>query len=239
MKIGILQCDDVRAELQAEYGNYPQMFEQGLHDLLPDPVFSVYRVLDNQLPHTVDECDAWVITGSKFGVNDDLPWIEALCQFVRTLWERQRPLLGICFGHQLVAKALGGEVIKSEKGWGIGLSFNQVLERKVWMEPFQTSLDLLVSHQDLVVALPEQAEVLACSDFCPYYLLQYGRCFLTILGHPEFCVGYCKALIEVRQAVLPPARVRAAMVSLTGKTDSALMLRWMAQFLQAAQGGRA
>lgn len=238
MKIGILQCDDVKRSLQAAYGNYPQMFSELLRELLPDCELPVYRVLDGQLPDDANACDAWLITGSKFGVNDDLPWIEALCEFVRTLWEQKVPLIGVCFGHQLMARALGGTVRQSEKGWGVGLSFNQVIERKSWMQPFQEHLDLLVSHQDQVVILPPQAEVLASSEFCPYYLIQYGDCFLSVQGHPEFCKDYCRDLMTLRELTLPPARLRAGMASLSAEADSALMMRWIVSFLQQALPGR-
>lgn len=234
MKIGILQCDDVKTSLQASYGNYPEMFSVLLQELVPDCELPVYRVLDGELPDSIDACDAWLITGSKFGVNDGLPWIEALCEFVRTLWQHNVPLIGVCFGHQLMAKALGGAVQKSEKGWGIGMSFNQVIERKPWMEPFQSHLDLLVSHQDQVTILPPQAEVLASSEFCPYYLIQYGDCFLSVQGHPEFCEGYCRDLMIMRQQTLPPARLRAGMASLSAEVDSQLMMRWIVRFLQEA-----
>ena len=234
MKIGILQADDVNPVLQPEHGNYPQMFEKALRAVLPDCELPVYRVLDGELPATTTECDAWLITGSKFGVNDGLHWIEALSDFVRTLWAEQRPLVGICFGHQLMARALGGTVVKSDKGWGVGLSFNQVIERKPWMQPWQDGLDLLVSHQDQVVVLPEEAQVLASSDFCPYYLIQYGECFLSVQGHPEFCADYCLDLMAMREAILPPARVRAAQASLKTEPDGLLMMQWIVQFLQAA-----
>ncbi|MDX9686487.1 MULTISPECIES: glutamine amidotransferase-related protein [Halopseudomonas] len=234
MKIGILQADDVNPVLQPEHGNYPQMFEKALRAVLPDCELPVYRVLDGELPATTTECDAWLITGSKFGVNDGLHWIEALSDFVRTLWAEQRPLVGICFGHQLMARALGGTVVKSDKGWGVGLSFNQVIERKPWMQPWQEELDLLVSHQDQVVVLPEEAQVLASSDFCPYYLIQYGECFLSVQGHPEFCVDYCRALMEMRRDTLPAARLRAGRASLNAEADSQLMMQWIASFLQMA-----
>lgn len=234
MKIGILQADDVNPVLQPEHGNYPQMFEKALRAVLPDCELPVYRVLDGELPATTAECDAWLITGSKFGVNDGLHWIEALSDFVRTLWAEQRPLVGICFGHQLMARALGGTVVKSDKGWGVGLSFNQVIERKPWMQPWQEELDLLVSHQDQVVVLPEEAQVLASSDFCPYYLIQYGECFLSVQGHPEFCVDYCRALMEMRRDILPAPRLRAGRASLNAEADSQLMMQWIASFLQMA-----
>lgn len=234
MRIGILQCDDVHESLQPSHGNYPEMFAKALRAVIPDCELPIYRVLDGQFPESTNECDAWLITGSKFGVNDDLPWVDALCRFVRTLWQQQRPLIGVCFGHQLIAKALGGTVEKSKKGWGVGLSLNQVIEHKPWMQPSRSCLSILVSHQDQVVTLPPQSEVLARSEFCPYYLLQYGRCFLSIQGHPEFCADYCRALMIMREGVIPAARLQSGLDSLETKPDSQLMMQWMVQFLRSA-----
>lgn len=238
MIIGILQCDDVKPDLQVDHGNYPEMFSELLQGLLPSGEFPVYRVLDGQFPASTDECQAYLITGSKNGVNDGLPWIDDLCVFVRELWAQQIPLVGVCFGHQVMARALGGTVCKAEQGWGVGLSFNQLLERRDWMQPFKDHLDLLVSHQDQVTILPPQAQVLASSEFCPYYLVQYAEHFLSVQGHPEFTKGYSRDLLKMREQDLPPARVRAAIASLSATPDGHLMMQWIVRFLQSAHQTR-
>lgn len=235
MIIGILQCDDVNQDLQVDHGNYQQMFSMLLRDLLPESQLPVYRVLEGEFPDKVEECDAYLITGSRHGVNDGMQWIDDLCEFVRELWSLRIPLIGVCFGHQLMARALGGTVRKAEQGWGLGLSFNQLHERREWMTPYQDHLDLLVSHQDQVTILPPQAQVLASSEFCPYYLVQYGDHFVSVQGHPEFTKGYSRDLLKMREEILPPARVRAALTSLSGETDGDLMMQWLVQFLQSAR----
>ena len=232
MKLGLLQCDDISGDLQKQQGNYPEMFETLLRQRLPDMEYHVYRVLDGVLPERPEECDVYLITGSKFGVNDGWPWIAELEAFVVQLWEAAVPLVGICFGHQVMAKALGGEVHKSPKGWGVGLSFNDVIVNKPWMQPTRDSLDLIVSHQDQVVRLPPQAEILGRSDFCPYYLLQYGEHFMSVQGHPEFCKAFSHELMDSRSDALPPARYRAGKASLSGEVDGGLMLDWIVLFLQ-------
>ncbi|KAA0696705.1 GMP synthase [Halopseudomonas laoshanensis] len=237
MKIGLLQCDDVMESLQVAHGNYPEMFNELLLARHPDAQIRVYRCMDGELPQDLNECDAYITSGSKFGVNDGLPWIDALQECIARMWEQGTPLVGVCFGHQLMAKALGGEVIKSPKGWGVGMSFNQVLVRKSWMKPWQDKLDLVVSHQDQVSLLPPQAEILASSEFCPYYLVQYGQHFMSVQGHPEFCKSYSRDLMDARRGVIAHARLREGQASLSAEVDAPVMSSWIINFMQEALAG--
>ena len=239
MRIGLLQCDDVAPELREAHGNYPEMFATLFHRVDPSIEFVVWRCLDGQIPDDIDAVDAWMTTGSKHGVNDGLAWVDDLCGFVRRLWEAGKPLVGICFGHQLMAKALGGEVVKSPKGWGVGMSFNRVETRAEWMEPWQPSLDLLVSHQDQVSELPAQTRVLAGSDFCPFYLIQIGEHFLGVQGHPEFAKPYSRDLMALRSGLVGEERVREGEASLSAPVDDTLMARWILNFIHLALRSRA
>lgn len=234
MKLGLLQCDDVTESLQAAHGNYPDMFQRLLREHVPAGQVCVYRTQDGELPGAVNECDAYLTTGSKFGVYDGHSWIGALQEFVVQLWQARMPLVGICFGHQLMAQALGGEVRKSDKGWGVGVSFNEIIERKSWMQPWQDKLDLIVSHQDQVVLLPPQAEVLARSEFCNYYVVQYGEHFMSVQGHPEFCRDYSRDLMNARKGIIPAERLRAGHASLSADIDGKLMMKWVINFLHHA-----
>ncbi|MEQ6916252.1 glutamine amidotransferase-related protein [Halomonas aquatica] len=238
MVIGLLQCDDVAPELCEAHGNYPEMFERLFHRVDPALEFRVWRCLDGEIPDDLEAVDAWLTTGSKFGVNDDLPWIAALGVFVRALWVAGKPLVGICFGHQLMAKALGGEVAKSGKGWGVGLSSNRVNERADWMVPWQPGLDLLVSHQDQVERLPSGGRVLGGSEFCPCYLMQIGEHFLGVQGHPEFTREYSRDLMALRADLVGHQRVRQGEASLSSPPDDTLMVRWILAFMCRAIAAR-
>lgn len=233
MKIGILQCDNVIDGLEDTFGNYPDMLSNPLGALLPNATFEVYRTFEGELPPSVDACDGYITTGSRYGANDGDAWILALEQFVRDCHAAGQPFVGICFGHQVAARALGGQVARTPRGWGVGVSFNQVVARKPWMEPYQEGIDLVVSHQDQVTELPEGGEVLVTSGFCPYYMVRYGDAMITVQGHPEFARGYAREIMARRSDRIPANRIREGLVSLQAPVDDQLMFRWIANFLTA------
>lgn len=235
MIIGILQCDDVADTLRPKHGNYPQMFTQLFEALGEDIQCNVYRVIEGQYPSTLDECDAYITTGSRFGVNDVQDWIETLEHFVIELYRANKKLIGICFGHQLMAKALGGVVEKSSKGWGVGVNTTQVQRQQRWMGQGQDEISLVVSHQDQVVQLPADSQILASSEFCPFYMIQINEHFLGIQGHPEFSKDYSYDLMLARRARIPGRCIAAGIDSLALQTDDKLVTRWLINFLR--QGG--
>lgn len=231
MKLGLLKCDRVSEAFVADHGHYPQMFAQLLLAADPNLEFIEFDAEKGELPSDINAADAYLITGSRHGVNDGFPWIAQLEEFVRQLHQHQKKVIGICFGHQLIAKALGGKVIKSPKGWGVGISQNSVTAQKDWMNPSQVQFNLLVSHQDQVVELPAEAEVLAGSDFCPNYLMQIGTNLLSIQGHPEFTKAYSEALMISREDTLNETEFKQGMSSLELPEDDHLIARWIINFL--------
>ncbi|MGS2723925.1 glutamine amidotransferase-related protein [Porticoccus sp. GXU_MW_L64] len=232
MKIGLLQCDHVRDELIGTHGDYPEMFKALFAPLNLDWEWVIYPVLDGQFPERVDACDAYLTTGSQHGVNDGLVWVDQLVDFVRNIDRAKIKYVGICFGHQVLAKALGGKVEKSTKGWGVGLSFNQVQESKNWISPQQSTLDLIVSHQDQVAVVSERAQVLASSEFCPNYMIQVDDHLMSVQGHPEFSKNYIRDLMECRRDRIPAQRIEQAWESLNSDPDDLLMARWIANFFE-------
>ena len=238
MDIGILECGHVRKQFVEEHGQYPQMFSDLLKTVAPSLTFATYDVEHDQWPTHMDECQAYLITGSPHGVNDGFPWIAKLETFIRALHAKQKKLIGICFGHQLIAKALGGRVIRAPNGWGVGMSQNHIIVQKPWMTPNIQQFNLLNSHQDQVVELPDHAEVLASNDFCPIYMCQMGEC-LTIQGHPEFSKAYSKALIEMRRDQLDRERYEAGLHSLQLDKNEQIIAQWIIHFLNQRQTSKA
>jgi len=236
MKLGILQCDDVRTSLHADFGDYAAMFEALFLQVDSELELHFYRVIDGQFPQHVDECDAYICSGSKWSVNDDDLWIRQLEDFTRTLYYAKKGLVGICFGHQMIAKALGGQVEKSPRGWGVGIVHADVLVEQSWMQPKQGNIALVVCHQDQVSQLPNNGRVLMSNTFCPYSMFQVGDHFLGLQGHPEFTSRYSSALMAQRRDIIPVETINAAMDSLgpsySYQADYKLITKWILRFLR-------
>ena len=222
MKIAILETGRPPGQLADRFGDYPAMFERLLGDGFEVETFDVSA---GQLPSAPHQ--AYLITGSPAGVYDPLPWIEPLCDFIRAA--RDSKMVGICFGHQVMAEALGGHVEKSAKGWGVGLHHYSIVRTEPWMEPVQ-QIAAPVSHQDQVVVQPPDTEVVATSEFTPYAALAWtDRPAISFQFHPEFSPAYAKALIEQRyDQVSDPD---AAIASLDAPNDSARVANWIRNFL--------
>lgn len=230
MKAAILQCDQVLEKFQAEYGSYSGMVKN-LFDAIEEPVeFDIFDCQQGEYPTDIDAYDFYVTTGSKVSVYDDLDWIEPLVEFVKQLDSKQKKLIGICFGHQIIALALGAKVNKSDKGWGIGIAQNTVHQCPKWMSKTKEVLNIIVSHQDQVEDKPEQAEIIAATEFCPNFMLQWNTYFLSIQGHPEWSNDYSRTLITDRQGIIPAERVKTGLESLSIKSDSVLFTQWMIDF---------
>ena len=223
MKIAILETGRPPGNLPQEFGDYPAMFEQLLGDGFEIESFDVQS---GQLPDPKAH-HAYLITGSPAGVYDPLPWIEPLQQFIRSA--NGAKMVGICFGHQVMAEALGGHVEKSDKGWGAGLHRYDIVRREPWMDG-ESSVALPASHQDQVVVQPPSTTVVAASDFTPFAALAWtDRPAISFQFHPEFPPAFAKALIEKRYDSVPDPD--AAIASLDAPNDSARVAQWIRNFL--------
>ncbi|MCY3880047.1 MAG: type 1 glutamine amidotransferase [Rhodobacteraceae bacterium] len=224
MKIGILQTGHVATELAQEHGEYSDMFQRFLagHGF----AFQVWNVVDDEFPEAPDIAGGWLITGSRFSVNDDFPWIRRLEEFLRRCYAETVPIVGICFGHQILASALGGKVEQASQGWGVG--------RHRYETP-EGPLNLNAWHQDQVIVPPAGAEIIGSSRFCRYAMLSYGPHGLSFQPHPEFDAGFLSGLIEVRGVGLVPAeRLSRARDDLGKDTDSERVADRIASFFHTA-----
>jgi GMP synthase-like glutamine amidotransferase len=227
VKIGILETGAPPEALQPRFGDYPSMFRRLLGDGFD---WRTYEVEHGPLPERPQDNDAYIVTGSSSGVYDGDAWIGRLLEFLREARGRAR-LVGICFGHQAMAAAFGGKVIKSPKGWGVGLHTYQVLEPEPWMDAAR-SISVPASHQDQVVEPPPGARVIAASAFTPFGMLDYGQDAVSLQLHPEFDPAYAEALIENRRGTrFDDAQADAAVASLHHPNDNARVGAWLKRFL--------
>ena len=225
MKIGILQTGGPPGDLADRFGSYGDM----TRDMLgPGYDIRVYDVPTGELPGSPQENDAYIVTGSPAGVYDGLPWIAGLEAFLRSA-KGEAKLVGICFGHQVMAQAFGGRVAKSDKGWGIGLHRYDVQERMPWTDG-EAAVSVPASHQDQIIELPPQARVVAGSKFSRFGVLAYDdQPAISFQFHPEFGPAFAQALIEARRDTLPDPD--AAIASLEQPNDRDRVAGWIRRFL--------
>ena len=229
MIVGLLVCDQVRPEYSEEFGTYPGMFQA----LFPKYEFKSYRVHRGEFPENVMECDVYMATGSSHSVYEDLEWIHQTKAFIRALYEAKRYFIGFCFGHQLMASALGGKVEKAAVGWCVGVHEFEVIQLKHWMRPAKTQVNFLMMCQDQVVELPPDTIRLAGSETCPNAMLQIGENMISVQGHPEFSIAYNRILMESRVVRIGAEKVANGIASLDKRIDIDLFRAWVTRFLGA------
>jgi len=221
MKIGILLVGRASEDLVNEYGTYAEMLIALIDTEEQVFEFKTFNILDDEFPKDHLECDGWIVTGSPHGVYEDHSWIPTVSQLINNVYEANLPIFGVCFGHQLIAQALGGHVEKSEKGWGLGLHTYQVNNKPDYMSNLSEEVTLNICHQDQVLRPPQGATVYAKSEFCENAGFYIKDKVLTMQAHPEFLVDFTKALLAARRDVtIPKEFVDPALVGLKNNPDS-------------------
>ena len=233
MRIGILKVDRVHEELVEFHKDYDHMFRQLFLTIRPDWHFKTYDVIAGELPSHLAECHGYLITGSQYSTYDGFPWIKPLEDFIRHCDAHRKKLIGICFGHQLIAQALGGHSQKSERGWGVGIREIQLTDKMTFLSSQPSLNRMIYTHQDQVQQLPPHARLLGGSAHCPIGMYQIGEHIWCCQGHPEFNEAYAEAIFSRREEILGKDLMDEAIASLQNGTDRLVTTLWMAQFFES------
>ncbi len=243
MKIGLLLCDHVAEQFLDISGDYADDFARLFAPWSGMIEWRSYDLRNGEFPWSLRECDAWMVTGSRSSAYDDEDWIDWLKGFVRLSASENKPFVGICFGHQVIAEALGGEVQRADSGWGVGVHPIAILptasaghpgnsfDDLVWMSPFQPSVSLHYLHQDQVLTLPAGSVLLGASEHCPHAIYRVGERMLAIQAHPELPKAYLEAVIQDRRELIGEEKVAAALARLDSPTSESLVAKWIMNFL--------
>ncbi len=234
LRVGLLLCDHLDDDIAAQVGDYTELFPARFGPAGIDLV--VHDVTVGGFPTDLDAVDGWIVSGSRRSTYEDETWIHDLEDLVRRLVEERRKLVGICFGHQMVAQATGGTVEQASVGWGVGVKSFELTAGAPWIDPHRVPsgrFTLLMSHRDQVTRLPERAEVLATTGYCPVGAYRIDDHVFCVQGHPEWVPELSRILMGRRRTAIGEAVVDAALATLDDPLDAALVVDWMADFFRS------
>ena len=236
MKLTIIEVGKVPEPLSGQFDPYTAMFREMFSSTGQPFDYEAVRLLDGDSLPDPASLEGIAITGSSAGVYEDHAWLAPLRDFIRSAYQARTPMVGICFGHQIMADALGGTVRKSEKGWGLGRHTYKVVGRPDFMANAPETLSVVCSHQDQVIVPPAEAQVILASDFTPNAGLYYNNgAALSFQPHPEFDDSYGAALVDLRRGRAGDEVIERALGSFATASDTMRLRDYIARFMNGAQ----
>ncbi len=227
MKTGLFICDHVPLHLQSTFGDYADMFGQ----LFPTFDFTLFDCVKGQFPQSLSECDAYMCTGSRFSVYEKYDWIDTMKEILVELRAQEKKFIGLCFGHQLLAEALAGKVVKGTGGWCVGTHNFQIKNCQPWMHPGHKSINLLMMCQDQVVKLPSGGLLLGGNESCKNAIMQVDQNLLGIQAHPEFTKAYNRYLMKKRVEKIGATTVTDGIRTLEKTLHHHVIRDWVINFI--------
>lgn len=238
MRIAILLTDVDDSDFTRSFPDDADKFRRLMTPLRPQWEYVTYSVKDGVFPESIDAYDGILITGSPASVHDDRPWIPRLLDLIREAHARRMPMVGACFGHQAIAVALGGEVGRNEKGWGLGATETTFTRRMPFMRPARSSLRFYCAHNEQVTRLPQDAVVIGRDPIAEVSAYVIGSHVLCTQHHPEMTPDYVAGLLDYMGDGVDPEVMARARDSVRGGAEGKLFAQWMASFYEAAHAAR-
>jgi len=230
MHICILHIGFDNDSLNKRHKTSPERFINLLKPSLPEAKWTTIHCLEDNLPNDADGFDVYLITGGRYSVFEDFDWQHKLFDFIRQIYSNNIPLLGICYGHQAIAYALGGHVERFDNGWGAGVTSVNIIDQPAWLLPMAEKIYLLAMHQDQVTTIPTEATRFLDSHFCHNSGFYIDDRVLAIQQHPEFSSELCRDLI-VRRKERIGKQYKPALQSLDIQHQGEYVGQWIANFI--------
>jgi len=236
IKLGILQTNhDKSVEVGDAFPDDAHRFRD-LFDAQDDRFeYRIYMTIGGEIPQSLNEQDAFMITGSPLSVLDQHIFTDGLMGFIRRCDEAKKPLMGACFGHQAIALALGGKVERSSNGYNIGIETTQFHSSRAWMTPGADSLPMYVFHEDQVVALPDGCDLLGSAEKCRIASFAKGDHVFTTQAHPEFSHGFMACVLNFMEKKLPADDVKRAWQTMENEQQGHVFGTWATRFFKQGQ----
>ncbi|MBT6506570.1 MAG: type 1 glutamine amidotransferase [Marinovum sp.] len=235
IKLGILQTNhDKSVEVGDAFPDDSHRFRD-MFDAQDDRFkYTIYMTIGGEVPHDLDEQDAFLITGSPLSVLDHHVFTDDLMDFIRRCDYAKKPLMGACFGHQAIALALGGRVEKSKDGYSVGVEDTVYNAKRSWMKPNRDHLSMYVFHEDAVTELPEGCDLLGSTVNCKNASFAKGTHIFTTQAHPEFSNDFMSCVLRFAESSIPAEGRKAAWDSLERDEEGYIFGLWTTQFFKEA-----
>ena len=232
-KVCILDNDNLDPAVADTYVSYGAMTEKMFAAAGVPWRFERFNTTRGEYPASFDAYDAVLLTGSKADSFSDEPWVRTLRECTSELLEKRKKLLGICFGHQLIAHCLGADVGRASQGWGMGrMSYEWLGATPLKPASADPTLNLLASHQDQVKSLPAGATLLARSEFCPIAAYSVADHVFCIQPHPEFVEDYSAWILSKRPESVSADRRTSVRAGMALPHDGLDVARFMRDFAE-------
>lgn len=226
MRLAILMTNTDESAFAHAHPRDGQKFSELLWGVRPDWAFEVFSIKDGIFPRTLN-FDGLLITGSPASVHDEEAWIPKLEGLVREAVEKRLPLFGACFGHQVIAKALGSDIIPNPDGWVLGRIETQFMGKT-------SPVPFYAAHKEQVASLPQDAQLVARTQGCEIAGFAINKHVLTTQYHPEMTGSFIAALLDAFADEIGHHVAKKAAASLTEETDVNALAEWIANFYEQA-----